>query len=566
MNDGRDVALHQLGSEKRRLKPETTENQSATEDYGQENTTESAAMKPATPSTHRPTNDAAKQDGKTELPPSSQLRKVLFGGTRFSLLCTASRKQFPVRTTCLKSLLPLLLLLTLPAAAQAQYNYLTNNGAITITRYDCSSGAVTIPSTINGLPVTSIGGEAFENCTNLTSVTIPNNVTAIGNYAFYGCTSLTNVTIPNSVTSIGDAAFAGCTSLTSVTIPESATSIGYVVFGGCTSLSAITVDALNSFYSSVDGVFFNKSQTALILYPGGKAGSYTIPNGVTIIGDYAFSGCTSLTSVTIPKSVTNFWGVVFGGCTSLSAITVEALNSVYSSVDGVLFNKSQATLIQYPGGKAGSYTIPNSVTSIGDYAFIRCTSLTNITIPNSVTNIEALAFYGDTSLTNVTIGNNVSGIGDGAFRGCTSLTSLSIPNSVIWIGVAAFSFCPSITAVYFQGNAPSFGESVFEGDTNATVYYLPGTTGWGTTIAGRPAVLWNPLVSSSDASFGVRTNRFGFTITGANNLVVVVEASPKLADPVWTPVGTHTLIDGSSYFSDPQWTNYPARFYRLRSP
>ena len=107
---------------------------------------------------------------------------------------------------------------------------------------------------------------------------------------------------------------------------------------------------------------------------------------------------------------------------------------------------------------------------------------------------------------------------------------------------------------------------MFVGADNATVYYLPGTTGWGTTFGGRPAVLWNPLVQTSDASFGVRTNRFGFTITGASNLVIVVEASTNLANPVWAPVGTNTLTGGSSYFSDPQWTNHPARFYRLRSP
>ena len=209
-------------------------------------------MKPATPPTLRPANGGTTQNEKTELPHppsvavaaedgSTQLRKVIFGGTRFSLLCAASKTQFPVRTTCVTSLLPLLLLLTLPAAVQAQYNYLTRNGAITITRYDCSSGAVTIPSTINGLPVTSIGNGAFANCTSLTSVTIPNSVTSIGGRAF----------------------------------------------SGCTSLSAITVEALNSFYSSVNGVLFNKSQTTLIQYPGGKAGSYTIPNSVTSIGSFA---------------------------------------------------------------------------------------------------------------------------------------------------------------------------------------------------------------------------------------------------------------------------------------
>jgi hypothetical protein len=107
---------------------------------------------------------------------------------------------------------------------------------------------------------------------------------------------------------------------------------------------------------------------------------------------------------------------------------------------------------------------------------------------------------------------------------------------------------------------------VFDGDINATVYYLLGTTGWGPTLGGRPTVLWNPQVPTSDASFGVRTNGFGFTITGSSNLVIVVEVCVNLAHPIWSPVGTNTLTGGSSYFSDPKWTNYPGRFYRLRSP
>jgi len=305
------------------------------------------------------------------------------------------------------------------------------------------------------------------------------------------------------------------------------------------------VGALNAFYSSVDGVLFNKSQTLLIQYPGGKAGSYTIPNSVTSIGLEAFVFCPSVTSVTIPNSVTSIGVPAFAACSSLSAITVDALNAFFSSVDGVLFNKSQTLLIQCPGGKAGSYTIPNSVTSIEWYAFYSCTSLTSVTIPNSVTSIGWYAFYS-----------------------CTSLTSVTIPNSVTSIGGYVFYSCTSLTGVYFQGNAPDFGPYayVFSGATNATVYYLPGTTGWGTTLAGRPAVLWNPLVGTGDASFGVRTNRFGFTITGASNLVLVVEASTNPTNPAWIPVGTNTLTGGSSYFSDPQWTNYPVRFYRLRSP
>jgi hypothetical protein len=156
-----------------------------------------------------------------------------------------------------------------------------------------------------------------------------------------------------------------------------------------------------------------------------------------------------------------------------------------------LFDKNQTTLIRCPGGIAGSLTIPKSVTSIGDFAFL---------------------------------------------------------NDYL------------LNTVYFEGNAPSLGSSVF--DDTLTVYFLPGTTGWTTPFGGMPAVLWNPQAQT----LGVRTNKFGFNIIGSSNLVIVVEACTNLANPAWTPVGTNTLTGGSSYFSDSQWTNYPGRFYRLRSP
>jgi hypothetical protein len=252
---------------------------------------------------------------------------------------------------------------------------------------------------------------------------------------------------------------------------------------------------------------------------------------------------------------------------------VDALNSVYSSVAGVLFDKSHTTLIQCPGGKAGSYTVPNSVTSIGNGAFSFCYSLTSVTIPNSVTNIGNNAFVNCTSLASVTIPNSVTSIGNVTFSFCTNLTSVTIPNSVTNIGNNAFAICTSLKAVCFQGNAPGAGSdsSVFSGDNNATIYYLAGTTGWHTPFDGRPAFLWNPNAQSSGTMFGVRTNRFGFTITGSSNLVIVVEACTSLFNPVWQPLQTNTLntfigTNGTSYFSDPKWTNYPGRFYRLRSP
>jgi hypothetical protein len=187
-------------------------------------------------------------------------------------------------------LLPLLLLLTLPGLAQAQFDY-TINGSVTITKYNGSGGDVVIPGAINGQPVTRIGDEAFYGSQGLSNVTIPESVTYIGQFAFYGCTGLDDVTIPENTSIVGQYAFYGCRGLSNVTIPEGVTWIGWKAFADCTSLTAITVAAFNPNYGSLDGVLFNKDQTALIQCPGGKAGVYTMPESVTSIGNSAFSGC-----------------------------------------------------------------------------------------------------------------------------------------------------------------------------------------------------------------------------------------------------------------------------------
>jgi hypothetical protein len=130
----------------------------------------------------------------------------------------------------------------------------------------------------------------------------------------------------------------------------------------------------------------------------------------------------------------------------------------------------------------------------------------------------------------------------------------------------AFEYCNSLTGIYFKGNAPSLGSGAFDGANNVIVYYLPGTTGWGPTLHGRPTAPWKPKVQTSDANFGVRTNQFGFNISWASGMDVAVDACTNLANPVWTPLQTNTLTGDTLYFSDPQWTNHPARFYRLRWP
>ena len=214
--------------------------------------------------------------------------------------------------------------------------------------------------------------------------------------------------------------------------------------------------------------------------------------------------------------------------------------------------------------------IPNSVITIGDRAFDYCTSLTSVTLPSSLTSIGKGAFFACTTLTSVTIPNSLTNIPAMAFMGCTSLTNITIPNGVTSIGDRAFDVCSSLAGVYFQGNPPSLGSAlVFDAFDNTIIYYLPATTGWGTTFGGLPTALWylpKPLILTSGPGFGVQSNAFGFIISWATNLPVVVEACTNPANHSWSPVQTNVLTGGWSYFSDPQWSNYPVRFYRIRSP
>ena len=594
-------------------------------------------------------------------------------------------------------LLPLMLLLAWPATVQAQFTFTTNNGAISIAGYTDSGGTAVIPDTTNGYPVTNIGDEAFYGCGGLTNVTIPASVTGIGNgafafcgsltsvaipdsitnlgeYAFYSCgslasatistnvtsipisafdscASLTNVTIPNGVTNIGSSAFQNCASLAGVMIPAGVISIGLYAFDTCSSLTVIMVDPLNTNYSSADGVLFNLNQSTLIQCPGGKAGSYIIPNGVTNIGNFAFDSCASLTCVVIPFSVTSIGESAFDSCTGLTSLKIPY--SVTNIGSWAFDSCSGLTSIAIPTIPLGDYYY-RGIDVIEDHTFEACTSLTSVTISGRTTMIMSFAFNGCTNVTgfyfqysqpllyntsafsndiNATVyyepswntdwgptfgglptaqwlvsygftfttnngaititgysdsgggghgGENViipdttnglpvTAIGVQAFYGCNVLTSITIPNAVTSIGNAAFYSCAWLSSVYCQGNAPTPADdsSVFLYDASPTVYYLPGTTGWGATFDGVPTAPWmlpNPTILNFEPNFGVQTNQFGFTISWATNIPVVVEACTDLANPVWSPVGTNTLTGGSSYFSDSQWTNYPDRFYRLRSP
>ena len=299
--------------------------------------------------------------------------------------------------------------------------------------------------------VTEIGHEAFCGCSGLTSITIPEGVTVIGMWAFCGCTGLTSITIPEGVTKIGFEAFFGCSGLTSITIPESVTEIGDKAFNGCSGLTKVEVSEDNQNYCSKDGVLFSKDMRFLIKCSGGKKGTYTIPEGVTVIEFLAFSGCSGLTSITIPEGVTEIEFRAFSRCSGLTSITIP---------EGV-------TVIEEGAFKSctalNSISIPNGVIKIGDSAFSECTSLSSINIPESVSEIGANAFSGCRSLISISIPSSVNHIGEMAFHHCISLGSISIPNTITAIARNTFEGCNSLETVQIPDSVTLIGSAAFQG-------------------------------------------------------------------------------------------------------
>lgn len=409
------------------------------------------------------------------------------------------------------------------------FTFSTADNKVTITGYTGLETEIIIPETIEGLPVATIGGYAFDGCTNLTRITIGENISAIKYNAFKDCSGLTQITIPADVNEIG-----------------------FNVFLNCSNLTAFNVDPLNATYSTEDGILFNKDKTRILAYPPVRTGSYTLLNSVTYIGNAAFRSC-NLTSITMGEQVTDIGNEVFYTCSLLKSLYCEGnvpshyqtdvfVNSPHVTVYYLLgttgwgttfggqptapwvwadytftISGNSASITGYTG-TGGDITIPASiegkpVLGIGNGAFQSCTSLTGVVLPDSVTSIGLLAFADCSYLQNVNFGNNLAGIGNGAFRNCIYLTNITLPESVTYVGRDTFSGCSNLTGItipagvtsvginafkdciylkrfWCEGNAPSPEWDVFDGSPFVTVYYLPETTGWGDTFGGCPTAPW----------------------------------------------------------------------------
>lgn len=392
--------------------------------------------------------------------------------TNLTVTGTIDARDFKI----LREAMPVLASIDLSAVTIETYNGTDGSasGSVTYPANEMPQFAFCSPSTWIGkktltnilLPVsvTSIGGDAFDDCSGLTSVNITASVTSIKSYAFYKCSGLTSVTISPSVTSIGTFAFYGCSGLTSITIPASVSTIGSSAFSRFKGM--IIVDEGNSTYSSADGILFNKSQTLLIVCPVSKTGSYDIPTSVTSIENAAFESCSSITSISIPPSVT----------------------------------------------------------SIGTYAFSLCTGLTSVTIPALVTKLPNGAFYKCSGLTSVILPSSLTSIGLRVFSFCTGLTSFTIPSLVTTIGSYTFEGCSGLTSIYANAATPVVNQTsmfgVFDGvNKTSCILYVP----VGAKTAYQTANLWKDFINIEEFTTGINNQLANEPVIYSRNNTLIIE-------------------------------------------
>jgi len=384
------------------------------------------------------------------------------------------------------------------------FEYTGDDGVITITGYNGAGGAIVIPDTVIGMPVESIGTNAFREITTITSVTIPEGVININASAFLDCTGLTSVTLPDSLEEIGGSAFAR-TGLTSITIPEFVAVINGSVFSKCTDLTSVDLPD-------------NATSIGASAFANTGLASITIPDKVTTISS-AFKNCAALTSVNIPALVDSLSTAAFDNCTSLTSITVDPANANFTSIDGVVYDELGETLIIFPTAKSGAFSIPDGVTTIGKLSFNKTTAVTDLTIPESVTTIARQAFY-SAGITSVNVPASVTAIQAQAFRGCPNLTSITVD--------------PANT-VYSNADDASSADALYSIDGTTLIQYPCGVAGAfsvpsGVTTIPAHAFSESPVLTSVTFSDTVTSINVGIAFdTPSITEYIVDEANPSFS-------------------------------------
>jgi len=320
---------------------------------------------------------------------------------------------------------------------------------VTIDEYKGNSKEVIVPDNIAGLPVTAIGTNAFEGNESVINIILPKGITNIEDWAFWNCVNLVSIKLPESLVRINNSAFEDCISLAKIELGKNIITIEDDAFENCVKLKEITVDEQNQYFTSCDGVLFDKNKTTLILFPPAKAGDYAIPDSVNTIVYSAFQNVKGLTDINFPKDL--FIYADFSNCENLGNFTVDKNSKHYSGINGILFCKDKegkiASLLCYPQGKKNTdYAVPDGITYIKSQAFYNCKQLKSIILPEG---LEEICY--------------------GTFRGCEGLTELSLPVSLEYIHREAFIECPNLKTITLSRNT-KIGYMAFNGFTDKLIY------------------------------------------------------------------------------------------------